>query len=117
MNCVSWSDAKTFCRWRGGTLPSVVQWERTLIQAKVRAEPAVGTWEWTLDPFPAAIFKRGSAKLGDDGEIWGYMALQKQFMPRKGGRRMCSWHKAPASAKRGNLSFRCAIELANPIQQ
>lgn len=111
VNCVNWADAQNYCRWRGGTLPSVAQWERTLLQGKVRAEPAAGTWEWTLDPFPAEVFKRGATKRADDGTIWGYMALQKQFVPSKGTRRMCSWHKAPASAKRGNLSFRCAIEL------
>lgn len=111
VNCVKWADAQNYCRWRGGTLPSVAQWERTLLQVKVRTEPAVGTWEWVLDPFPAEVFKRGATKRADDGTIWGYMALQKQFVPSKGTRRMCSWHKAPASAKRGNLSFRCAIEL------
>ena len=112
MNCVSWADAKAYCQWRGGTLPSVVQWERTLLGGKVRTEPARGTWEWTVDPFPAAVFERGTPKLNDNGTIWGYMALQKQFMPAKGKRRMCSWHKAPVASTRGNLSFRCAIELS-----
>ncbi len=112
VNCVTWADATAYCGWRGATLPTVGQWERTLTHGgTVRVEPARGTWEWTNDPFPAAVLHRGPAKLNEKGSIWGYMALQKQFMPEKGGRRMCSWHKAPSTASRGNLSFRCARAL------
>ncbi len=28
INCVSWSQAQTFCRWAGGALPTEAQWER-----------------------------------------------------------------------------------------
>lgn len=111
VNCVTWSDAAAYCRWRDAGLPRIVHWERTLLSSKVRPEPASGTWEWTGDPFPAPVLERGPVKREEDGTVWGYMALQKLFRPRSTNRWMCSWHKAPALASRGNLSFRCMIEL------
>lgn len=112
VNCVTWENANDYCSWRGGKLPSVAQWERTLLPgSKIRTETSRGTWEWVADHFPSPLFQRGPAKTNEDGSVWGYMALQKQFVPASGGRRMCSWHKAPATASRGTLSFRCALNL------
>jgi hypothetical protein len=111
VNCVTWTDAAAYCRWRKGALPSVIQWERVLLSTKVRIEPARGTWEWTSDAFPASVLDRGPIKQDDGGRTWGYMALQKIFQPRGFPRRICSWHKAPTDASRGNLSFRCVVPL------
>jgi formylglycine-generating enzyme required for sulfatase activity len=112
VNCVTWPQAEAYCRWRGAALPTVAQWERTLLPgSKVRTEPGGGRWEWVADAFPAEIFQRGPTKQNADGSIWGYMALQKQFVPPKVGGRICSWHKAPAASSRGNLSFRCALTI------
>lgn len=115
VNCVSWADADAFCRWQGGALPSVAQWERTLLPGGTSmAKLADGTWEWTADPFPSQVFQRGPAKLLADGTVWGYMTLQKMFQPADADRPLCSWHKAPAAEVRSNLSFRCALEIAEP---
>lgn len=44
INCITWSDARSFARWVGGDLPSETQWERA-----ARGANGTGLYPWSTD--------------------------------------------------------------------
>ncbi len=90
---VSWFAANAFCRWRGGRLPTVAQWERA---AAEEGEAARATerriLEWYGRPAPAVLPAAGSGEpnrfgvRGLHGLIWEWVLDFNEGMVAADGR-------------------------------
>jgi formylglycine-generating enzyme required for sulfatase activity len=66
MNCVSWSDAVTYCAWSGGRLPRAEEWR----PAARRERPRVSNWTSTRYRGFAWVVE-GPNWIQDDAPSWG----------------------------------------------
>jgi hypothetical protein len=66
MNCVSWTDASTYCAWSGGRLPTASEWR----PASKKEWPRVSNWTASRYRGFAWIIK-GTNWIQDDAPDWG----------------------------------------------
>ncbi len=86
ITCVTWAQARAYCRWRGGDLPSEAQWEHAAGNAGTSAYPW-GAWDnhprancveescadSVLGAAPVGSFPSGASALGVldlSGNVW-----------------------------------------------
>ncbi len=107
--CVSDAEAAEFCRDRGGSLPTIVQWERV---ARVPDYDGTGSGdEWVDDMFPPTVFHRHGCGL--DTESCEHRMVRGLRIPS--GRLppaphvLFSWNAPNVDdLARPSLGFRCA---------
>ena len=63
VNCITWSQARTFAQWVGGELPSEAQWERA-----ARGAGGVGLLPWAMSAQPIVATCEDAVIGGVDGE-------------------------------------------------
>jgi hypothetical protein len=111
MNFVTWQDADSYCRAKGGRLPTVVEWE-----AAVRRHPPVElttrTGEWADDAFPTATFGYAARQLNPSQDPARRDGLYRDGLvprPLPNGPKL-SWNRRRADkGPLPTLSFRCAF--------
>lgn len=106
--CVTDEEAAQFCADRGGSLPSIAEWEAVARVGGVRTAP--GTSEWVEDTLPPAVFAREGC--GRRPERCGHHMVRAgriddDRLPRA-PHVLFSWNAPnPEVLARRDLSFRC----------
>lgn len=105
VNFVSRPCARQYCASRGGSLPTIAQWERAM-RADEPPQLQPDTWELAADPFPFAVF--GDAPVATGKPTHGYFNRVLGRSPVS-ERPFLSWNKdATVAAGHIATSFRCA---------
>jgi hypothetical protein len=108
VNCVTHTEAETWCKERGARLPSLVEWELVASRgADKRLELPGDTFEWVADPFPSPAWDRGPPQKCDGAPC--FLAREGRADPSPGGARF-SWMRYPDSKWLGTRTFRCALD-------
>ena len=135
INCVNFAQAQQFCSWRGGRLPSQIEWEYAADEANPIAEeahkgtlpvgsfPAGGTPEGILDLFGnVSEWTTGRTGLRSGGAD-GSEPAQQELYTVMGGRLQGSAQRLASRASRASrlymnadargrgVGFRCALDL------
>lgn len=104
MNCVSSAAAEAYCAFAEGRLPSLVEWEAE-IRARGTSIAEGNDSEWTLDPFPAPILRRGTPS--ECSGLPCERMLRGQLLEPIDNPRF-SWNRTRADQPGVDIVFRCA---------
>ena len=99
VNCLTVQQARRYCEWRGGRLPTRSEWELAATPGRVPAlaDLSAGLSEWTLEPAPAGVTggREHSVVLG--GEAGAFASISRLA--------------SSANAQGKGVGFRCAVQI------
>ncbi|GAB4200665.1 MAG: hypothetical protein OHK0013_11920 [Sandaracinaceae bacterium] len=108
--CVTDEEAALYCADRGGSLPSIAEWELVARRGGVWTAP--GTNEWVEDTFPPAVFDRlgcGRVPARCGHRMVRAGRIDDDHLPPP-PRVLFSWNAPnPEALARRDLSFRCVV--------
>jgi hypothetical protein len=105
VNCVTFEQARRYCEWRGGRLPTRHEWEfaATAGGSVAALDLVEGVSEWALEPV--------SGPAGADGARERYVVMGGGLDRRAGTAGAVSRLYMNASAQGRGVGFRCAVAL------
>lgn len=112
MNCISSTAAEAYCAFAGGRLPLLIEWEAE-IRSRTTAIAEGGDSEWTADPFPATILRRGTPA-ACNGLPCERMVRGQLLEPIDNPR--FSWNRTRADQPGVDIVFRCASTPGVPAR-
>jgi hypothetical protein len=99
VNCLTFQQARRYCEWRGGRLPTRAEWELAATPGRVPPleDLSAGLSEWTVEPPPPGIAggREHSVVLG--GESGPFARISRLA--------------SSANAQGKSVGFRCAMQL------
>ncbi len=116
--CVTWWQADTFCRARGGRLPTLAEWERAADVPSSGVSIARPDFEWVDDRSPAAVLDRGPARPCPDETNTEHPRCHHTRKTRLNGpaHPRFYWNIHHAERRIHLLGFRCVIPLPDAPQ-
>lgn len=109
VNCVTVQQARRYCEWRGGRLPTRAEWEFAATSGGSVAATGLldGVSEWTLEP--------ATTRPGSDGARERYVVLGGGLERGAGLGGGLTRLTMNANAQGRSVGFRCAVELGASV--
>jgi formylglycine-generating enzyme required for sulfatase activity len=108
VNCVTHTEAETWCKELGARLPRLAEWELWASRGADKRIELPGDFEWVADPSPSPAWTRRPPQECEGAPC--FLARQERFGAPPLGEARFSWMRYAASKWLGNLTFRCALD-------